>query len=467
MLRPPRQIRQRLLLPVLLASSCAPAAAVPPPAPPPPITQPPPVPAKPAPADPIRTEANRRQDALLAQGFNLTHGWTLSPSGPPAIDLEFVVPPPAEDHVVSFWADVGASTASFRLVGPDGKVAAAWTGHHGDVSTSLDATPGHYTLQFNRPAGTTGQALFGVKGPTLSRCDAPEGGAVREVAAADAKGFHWSYLLYVPKEVRARRLLVLPDNTGFATDDLELLRLSGSCEVASHAALADQLGAPVLVPLFPRPAAGKGDDDNLYLHALSRAALETKVERCRRVDLQLVAMIADARAALHAEHVDVEPKVLLQGFSASGMFVNRFALLHPEVVRAAVVGSPGGWPIAPLREVEGEALAYPVGIADVAALTGSGVDLAGARQVSWLFVMGDKDENDSVTHRDSFSAEDERVVFRRFGATPVSRWRAAERIYKSAGLDARFALYPGVAHAMSQEMDRDVLQFFAEAAKPR
>jgi dienelactone hydrolase len=173
-------------------------------------------------------------------------------------------------------------------------------------------------------------------------------------------------------------------------------------------------------------------------------------------------MIADARAALHAEHVDVDAKVFMQGFSASGMFVNRFALLHPEAVRAAVVGSPGGWPIAPSRDIDGETLNYPVGIADVAALTGKGVDLAAARTVSWFFVLGEKDENDAVPYRDSFSADDERVIFRRFGTTPVSRWPAAQHLYEGAGLDARFKLYPGVAHSMSREMVRDVEQFFRE-----
>jgi hypothetical protein len=450
-------------LALFVAFGCSPAV-IPPPTTGPLLVEPSTPPTKAALTDPIRAEAKRRQEALLEQGFNLTHGWTLSSSDPNPLDLEFVVPPPSEDHLFSFWADVGASTVDFRLVGPDGQLVAAWAGHHGEVSVSLEATPGHYTLQLSRSQGAGGRALFGSKGPTLSRCQAPTGGTVREVAATDAKGFHWPYFLYVPKDVRMRRLLVLPDNTGFATEDLELLRLSGSCEIASHAALADQLGTPVLVPLFPRPSTGKGDDDNLYLHALSRSALETRIEACRRVDLQLVAMIADALVALHAEHVDVEAKVLMQGFSASAMFVNRFAFLHPETVRAVVVGSPGGWPIAPLRDVEGEALNYPVGIADVAALTGKAVDIAGVRQVSWFFIMGDKDENDAVTHRDSFSANDERVIFRRFGATPVSRWRAAERMYKSAGLNARFSLYHGVAHSLSREMDADVGRFFAETA---
>jgi hypothetical protein len=35
------------------------------------------------------------------------------------------------------------------------------------------------------------------------------------------------------------------------------------------------------------------------------------------------------------------------GFSASGAFTNRFTLLHPEMIKAASIGAPGGWPIVP------------------------------------------------------------------------------------------------------------------------
>ena len=56
----------------------------------------------------------------------------------------------------------------------------------------------------------------------------------------------------------------------------------------------------------------------------------------------------DARGRLRAHGTPTDPRVLLQGFSASAMFANRFTVLHPQRVRAATIGSPGGWPIAPV-----------------------------------------------------------------------------------------------------------------------
>ena len=143
-----------------------------------------------------------------------------------------------------------------------------------------------------------------------------------------------------------------------------MIRAASSCEVRRQAALAERLGTPLLVPLFPRPKAA-GEGDNLYLHALTRAALTAEAPALKRVDLQLLAMADDARKLLAAKGVPVDAKLLLRGFSASGSFVNRFAVLHPERVLAVACGSPGGWPLAPAAKAGGETLPYPVGIADV------------------------------------------------------------------------------------------------------
>ena len=81
---------------------------------------------------------------------------------------------------------------------------------------------------------------------------------------------------------------------------------------------------------------------------------------------------------------------------------------------------------------------------------------------AWFFFLGDKDANDAVVYRDSFSKADEELVFRLFGPTPVTRWKKAESLYAKAGLDARFVLYSGAGHEVTREMDADVAKFFEE-----
>lgn len=407
--------------------------------------------------DAIRAEAKRRHDALVAQGFNFTNGISLGTSGEGILRVVVLVPPSEGEHHFVFWAATPEGEIAFRFVGADGGLRAAWAGRRGETDFAVSLPPGRYSVEIDRSRAKGGEALLGFKGPIVRRC--PADARAEEVAADAGKGFAWPYLLRIPKDVRSRAVLVAPNNTGFTSDDVELLRASASCEVQRQSALADRLGAPLLVPLFPRPPA-KGEDDSLYLHALTRAALETKTPAYRRVDLQLVAMLDDARARLRTRGAETRENALLWGFSASGSFVSRFALLHPTRVLAVASGSPGGWPIAPAAESGGATLPYPVGIADVKALTGETVEVAAARSVAFLFFLGEKDANDSVPFRDSFSKSDETLVFRLFGPTPISRWKAAERLYGAAGLNARFALYPGAAHEMTKEMDEDVARFF-------
>jgi dienelactone hydrolase len=283
----------------------------------------------------------------------------------------------------------------------------------------------------------------------VSRCKV-DASRVTEHAAEPANGFRWPYLLLAPRLATSTTLLVVPNNTGFLSEDPELLRASGTCELERQVASADHLGVAVLVPLFPRTA-------EVYVHALTRDALATKTPSIARVDLQLIAMIDHARALLGK---GVRPRVLMSGFSASGSFTSRFAMLHPDRVLAAAVGSPGGWPIAPADD-----LTYPVGISDVLSLTGSKVDLAKVRTVSFFMFIGDADANDSVPYRDSFTATDETLIMQKFGKTPVDRWNAAERLYAEAKLRATFKLYPGVGHEVTPEMVADIEAAFAAAMR--
>jgi hypothetical protein len=408
------------------------------------------------PPDPLVAEARRRNDALVADGFNMTQGWSL---GQKPVRFEFLLPKASGEHRLSFWMEMREGEASVKLLGPDGAPLLAWAGRRGESDVTRALAAGRYVLEIDPTKTSGGRALFGVKGFLVHRCEM-NAEFTSEQPAAPARGFHWPYVLYVPKTPRAGRLLVVPNNTGYTTDDVEMIRASATCEVRRQAALADALGTPLLVPLFPRPPIG--DDDNLYLHALTRAALLAEAPAFRRVDLQLLAMADDARAVLAAKGIAVDAKLLLSGFSASGSFVNRFAVLHPERVLAIACGSPGGWPIAPVETAEGTALPYPVGVADVRSLAGAPLDARALKAVAWLFFLGGGDANDAVIFRDSFSKADEEVVFRLFGPTPVLRWRKAESLYAKAGLDARFVLYPGVAHQVTPEIEADVAKFFEE-----
>jgi pimeloyl-ACP methyl ester carboxylesterase len=162
-----------------------------------------------------------------------------------------------------------------------------------------------------------------------------------------------------------------------------------------------------------------------------------------------------ARDVLAGEGLPVDERFLIQGFSASGMFANRFTALHPGRVKAAAVGAPGGWPIAPLARFGGDALPYPLGVADLESLTGSPFDSLAFNAVPQLFVMGSLDDNDSLDFGDGWEKESAATADRLFGTNPLARWGAAESLYRDAGANARFVLVDGVGH------DRRQLQSFS------
>lgn len=288
-------------------------------------------------------------------------------------------------------------------------------------------------------------------------------GRVMKIEPTPEKGFYWAYYLYIPysvrdlvKENKSTFLLVEPNNTGRPSDDQEIHDSAARVLAEQRSLLAEDLSVPLLVPTFPRP----DKIGWLYTHALDRDTLLIKERELKRIDLQLLSMIDDAMEKLSRNGINLEEKVLMIGFSASGMFVNRFAILHPEKVQAAAIGAPGGWPIVPVKEWNGKKLRYPIGVWDLEELVQQKFDLESFKSVPLYFYMGDRDTNDSVIYRDGYDLEDEQLIFETFGSNPVERWPIAEEIYKSVGSSSQFVLYPGVGHCLTGEMLEDIKTFF-------
>lgn len=281
------------------------------------------------------------------------------------------------------------------------------------------------------------------------------------VDAEPGLGFCWPYFLYVPPQcaeggAQAFPLLVVPNNTGKVDDDGQVHLLKAGKDLAGWRRLADELGCVLVSPAFPRPA----KHWELYTHALDRDTLLQGSGDLNRLDLQMLATLQNARLRLAAHRIQVRPKSWMMGFSAAGMFANRFALLHPEALERVAVGSPGGWPIAPVAKSGGTELAYPIGVSDLINLTGKALQTEDARQVRFFFFLGDKDDNDSVAYDDGYDAKDRELIHKLFGLTPVERWPKAEKLYQLAQMNATFRLYPGIGHEMTLQMRDDVIKFF-------
>jgi hypothetical protein len=442
----------------------------------------------------LAEQASNCESELKKQGFNVTELVTSEAPNP----FEFLLAPDDDKQVTLLRIATAKGTVRVELHDPNRNLLEQpWLITPGKpLDKELHGkpgkyAPGKYTIDIQRMDGADPQGVIAIKRWAVKPCPPFESNRLVERNAEPSKGYRWPYLLVKPLLVkpvgaasggpastRDGPLIVVPNNTGFPSVDDKLLHDSAVCELrsgekAGPLAIADSLGAPLLMPLFPRP-------NKPYLQALTRDSLEKQSDQSYdHIDRQLIAMIDDACTEMQREpiHCRADKRVLMTGFSASGMFTNRFTVLHPKQVLAAAVGSPGGWPIAPVPDDQGKLLPYPVGVADLDTkeLGEQPVDITELKRVRFLFLLGTEDTNDSVPCRDSFSPEQARLIDSLFGAVggkcgearePVAkRWCNAQRLYEGAGLNARFRLYPCVGHYMTPVMWKDVLEFFREASK--
>jgi dienelactone hydrolase len=285
---------------------------------------------------------------------------------------------------------------------------------------------------------------------------------VIRVEAQPDKGFSYPYYIYVPaalreaaEQTKTRSFLVIPNNTGKINDDLKFHEDDVKRKAPQIGAALSHLKIPILMPVFPRPAT----DHRIYTHSLDRDVMTTDKKEYRRLDLQLIAMIEHARAKLESEKIKIEKQILMQGYSASGMFVNRFVFLHPELVKAAAIGAPGGWAIAPTATYQKKSLTFPAGTSDFREISGAKFDLKKVRKVPLLMILGDQDTNDAVPMGDAYDRRETDLVIELFGKTPVERWSKSEMLYRQNKLNATFKLYPNATHTMTKEMRDDTIAF--------
>ena len=287
------------------------------------------------------------------------------------------------------------------------------------------------------------------------------------VQALPMEGFNFPYFLFIPQKTpkdRPIRLLVAPNNSGRADDDFQfhLRRAKDQLRRGSPGRyLAEELGVPLLVPAFPRPRGIWLWQQRIYTHALDRDAMLIEEGPLERIDLQLVAMIDHARAMLMERDLQVQDRILMDGFSASGTFVNRFAALHPQLVRAVAAGAVNGLPIFPLAELDGTELPYPIGVADIEQLTGTPFDQTAYESVSQYIYMGYLDRNDTYPYDDAWNDTERDLIARLFGEEMMpTRWQRSQALLAEWAPSAQLVTYDGTAHRIRPEMLADIVAFF-------
>jgi len=297
------------------------------------------------------------------------------------------------------------------------------------------------------------------------------------IEADPDRGFNYPYYLAVPEGREAAPttsapaadrppILVEPHNVGeqVETFDRHLELARRRIETQSGRYVADELGSPILVPVFPRPFDDPVDWTHM-IHMLCAQTMRIDEGPLERVDLQLLAMVDDAQRRLAAAGISVPDEIIMNGFSSSGNFVNRFSALHPERVWSVSAGGMNGLAILPkeVADVRGfgrRPMDYPVGVANVDDLTGEEFDEDAFCELDQFIYMGSEDDRDALLYPDAWTDPELRgIAVLTYGEDiHDERFPHCEEVYENAGANAVFRTYEGVGHEPGPALD-DIVEF--------
>jgi hypothetical protein len=312
--------------------------------------------------------------------------------------------------------------------------------------------------------------LFGlIAAIYLSGCGENINGELMFIEPDNKGGFNYPYYLFVPDGISSENklfLIVEPNNTGTVSDDLDVhaekARRTATIDYYIGNYLARNLHYPLLVPVFPRPESNW----TIYTHSLDRDVMLQKGNTMERIDLQLLAMAHDAMDILAQTGHDLQEKILLSGFSASGTFANRFTLIHPNHVAAVAAGGLNGFLTLPIGELNGEKLNYPIGIGDFQSLLKKDFDTLTFKNTPQYYFMGELDENDALPYQDAYDEEERVLIFDLLGEEMLpARWNKCREIYHKNGIHAQIITYSNIGHEHPERIKEDILLFFQNSVQ--
>lgn len=336
------------------------------------------------------------------------------------------------------------------------------------------------------------------------------------ISANPEMGYKCGYSLFIPKDCEQNTTILMHScNTGsnvpkHLDEANEIVRKSTYERPNPGMWIGYDLKMPVMIPLIPRvrgyytQALGSKvfhNDISTLMEYQNRRKGEDRLpeeeiyqiqEQCKNIPEQVVNMIKSSKIFLSNMGINVDDKVIVEGYSAGSKFANCFTALHPEMVKACIGGGNSGLGIIPLSDYQCQELKFPLGVADI-----PDFDYDAFCSIPQLYYIGTEDYNDPAMpmcefkkddngkimldnkgnaipntdengniipipdnngklmprYRENYTQEEFEQIHSLLGINPQVRFNNNEKIYSSLGVNAVFRRFPGNHSSVTQKHD--------------
>lgn len=278
--------------------------------------------------------------------------------------------------------------------------------------------------------------------------------SIKVIAPKENENINIPYILVVPKTKNIGNKILIESNNLEKNDIFERSNQIGNT-IERLLLISANNPNPIIVPIIPTET-----DEEPYYQQLSKECFELNHNhKYYRIDLQLVKIIQSARSILKQEFgISTEDKVFMHGYSSSGVFAQRFALLHPELIDTLCVGGAIGSIPIPSKKLE-----YPIGIKDYQELFHKEFDEENYRKIRHRYYVGELEEialsdnridengkqvplHDMSYLSRSIPSELGIELRKIFGKEMIPRFKSISELLRNEGFDIQYTIFPGRTH---------------------
>ena len=216
--------------------------------------------------------------------------------------------------------------------------------------------------------------------------------------------------------------------------------------------------------------------DKYYIKQLDSDTLKITNEKYKIVDLQLIAMVDDAREKLSKEYnLKLKEKFIITGYSSASLFAARFTFLNPARVKLAVGGGIGGLLPIPSNKINGIDATYPIGTHDFQKITGNVFDLESYKNTPQFYWQGTKDKSNPFRKGAEDLTDKEFGIVKKlfvdglpFESSPVSlevntvMWKNSQKYINQIVDNVKFESPKNLEHQVDNKMLLKSVKFIKE-----